>query len=272
MVKPGASPATYEPKPKQMAALSKTEIYFSIGAPFERAWLPKFSKLSPKMEITATDAGIKKRSVEKHVHHGEEGEEHHDEHGETHEEGEHHNHDHDAEHNDHDHDHGEHDHEGISDPHIWLDPMLVSKQADTITQALCAKDAENCAFFKTNNESFKKELRALDSTLREIFKNKNGMHFMVFHPSWGYFADRYGLEQIPVELEGKEPKPSDLKEFINTVKELGLNTIFIQPQFSRKAAELIASETGATVIAVDPLAKNWEENLIYTAKLISGSL
>ncbi len=78
--------------------------------------------------------------------------------------------------------------------------------------------------------------------------------------------------QIPVELEGKEPKPSDLKEFVELTRKLKLKTIFIQPQFSKKAAELIAHETGASVIAVDPLSENWSTNLIYAAKLITDSL
>jgi len=286
MVMPGASPATYEPKPKQMAQLSSTDIYFSIGVPFERVWLEKFASINKKMKIVHTDAGIEKRMVEKHVHHDEDGD-HHEEHADhedhdhdKHAEHEDHDHDHDhADHEDHDHDmhaeheeHDHHEHGGIKDPHVWLDPILVIKQVEIITDELCKADKASCDFYTQNKGEFIQNIKMLDAELHNIFKNKKGIHFMVFHPSWGYFADRYGLHQIPVELEGKEPKPADLKNFVDTVKELKLNSIFIQPQFSKKAAELIAEETGAKVIAVDPLSEDWQGNLIYAAKLIAGTL
>ncbi|MGD9808196.1 MAG: metal ABC transporter solute-binding protein, Zn/Mn family [Deferribacterales bacterium] len=271
MVMPGASPATYEPKPKQMAQLSETDIYFSIGVPFERVWLDKFASINKNMKIVHTDEGIKKRTVEKHVHHDEEGEDH-DEHGEEQGHDDHDDHDKHAEHDDHDHE-GEHDdHDGIKDPHVWLDPILVIKQVEIITEELCKADKDSCGFYTENKNKFIQNAELLDAELHKIFKGKDDVHFMVFHPSWGYFADRYGLHQIPVELEGKEPKPADLKKFVDTVKKLKLNSIFIQPQFSKKAAELIADETGAKVIAVDPLAEDWHDNLVYAAKLIAGTL
>jgi zinc transport system substrate-binding protein len=262
MVMPGASPATYEPKPKQMAQLSDTDIYFSIGVPFERVWLDKFASINKKMKIVHTDEGIKKRMVEKHVHNDDEGEEseHHEEHAEEHE------------HEDHDHDHEKDDHGGIKDPHVWLDPILVIKQVEIITDELCKADKSSCDFYTKNKNKFIRDTELLDSEIHKIFKGKEDVHFMVFHPSWGYFADRYGLHQIPVELEGKEPKPADLRQFVDTVKKLKLNSIFIQPQFSKKAAELIADETGAKVIAVDPLSEDWHDNLVYAAKLIAGTL
>lgn len=248
MVLPGANPATYEPKPKQMADMSKTDIYFSIGVPFENTWLKKLSALNPDMIISPTDEGIKKRTLETHHHEEEE-----------------------SGHNDHD-DHDDHDKKGgIPDPHVWLDPVSVIKQAENITSALCSFDTENCNFYKSNKDSFVREVSLTHNRIERIFKNFSGKYFMVFHPSWGYFADRYGLKQIPVELGGKEPKPSDLKDFINQAVKLNLKAIFVQPQFSTKSAELIAKETGATVTAADPLSYDWSENLIKTAKIIAGS-
>lgn len=251
MVMPGASPATYEPKPKQMVALSKTDIYFAIGSPFEKLWLSRFRSLNKELNIVHTDKGIKKRIIENHVHHEDEDEEEiHDEH-QTEEEV-----------------HYEHQ---TKDPHIWLDPILVIKQAKHIAKALCEADPDGCSFYNANLASFTKKTLDLDNQLKQITSSAKGRYFMVFHPSWGYFANRYDLHQIPVELEGKEPKPSDLKEFVELTRRLKLKTIFIQPQFSRKAAVLIARETGANVVAVDPLSENWRANLIYAAELITGS-
>ncbi|PLX67831.1 MAG: cation ABC transporter substrate-binding protein [Denitrovibrio sp.] len=241
MVMPGASPATYEPRPKQMIDLSKTDIYFAIGSPFEKSWVPKFESINNNIKVIHTDKGIVKRIVERHVHHEED----------------------------------EHIHEGetttTKDPHIWLDPMLVIHQMQHVANALCEADADGCNYYNSNLSKFTKDTIALDRKIKEIVSKSDGKYFMVFHPSWGYFADRYGLHQIPVELEGKEPKPADLKEFVELTRKLKLKAIFIQPQFSKKAAELIAKETGANVVAVDPLAENWRANLLYVAKLISTS-
>ena len=89
---------------------------------------------------------------------------------------------------------------------------------------------------------------------------------MVYHPSWGYFADAYGLEQVPIEIEGKEPTPRELKGLITQAKELGVKVIFIQPQFSAKSAKVIANAIGAQVVLADPLAQNWAENLLLVAE------
>jgi zinc transport system substrate-binding protein len=249
MVAPGASPAVYEPKPKQMAKLSKADIYFSIGVPFEKIWLDKFGNLSPNMKIVRTDEGIAKRVVEKHHHHEEDAHEHEDE----------------GHHDEHHDDHGE---EQGKDPHIWLSPDLVKIQAEKIAKTSIDFDPKNREMYQNNLKEFHKEIDATDAKIKKIVDEHTS--FMVFHPSWGYFADQYHLEQIPVELEGKAPKPAQLKEFIETAKRLKLKAIFIQPQFSEKSAKVIAKETGAKVIAVDPLAEDWSDNLVKAAKIISG--
>ena len=84
---------------------------------------------------------------------------------------------------------------------------------------------------------------------------------MVFHPAWGYFARAYGLSQIPIELEGKEPKPAQLKKLIQEARDRNVKIIFLQPQFSARSAEQVAREIGGEVVTVDPLAFDWEANM-----------
>jgi zinc transport system substrate-binding protein len=84
---------------------------------------------------------------------------------------------------------------------------------------------------------------------------------MVFHPAWGYFARAYGLKQVPIEIEGKEPKPAQLKKLIDHAREHQIKVVFVQPQFSSKSAKQVAKEIGGQVAFVDPLALNWAENL-----------
>ena len=91
---------------------------------------------------------------------------------------------------------------------------------------------------------------------------------MVFHPSWGYFARSYGLRQIPIEIEGKEPRPRELAHLIHTARESKVRAIFIQPQFARRAALALADQIGAKVIEADPMALSWEENLLQLAQTI----
>ena len=263
MVQPGADPHTYEPKPSQMAKLSKARIYFAIGVPFENFWLDKFAATNSKMTIVHTDAGIKKIAMATHHHDGEKERGHHE--GEHHEDGHHAGDHHDGEHHDaiHNDDHAEdtHGHEGL-DPHVWTSPERVVMLAENTLQALVKADPDNRQYYDRNHEAFVKELRQLDRELRDIFKNSRGMRVMVFHPAWGYLARDYGLVQVPIEVEGKNPKPAQLKELIQHAREEQINVIFVQPQFSSKSAKLVAGEIGGQVVKADPLSENWKENIL----------
>ena len=237
MVLPGASPATYEPKPGQLTALSRARIYFAIGIPFESVWLEKIAASNPEMRIVHTEEGIQKRSLAFHVYHA----------GDLREEKRH---------------EGEQEPEGTKDPHIWLSPPLVMLQARTILTALQETDPTHRTVYETNYKAFMMELLEIDAKIRDIFWGQpRGAAFMVFHPSWGYFADAYGLKQIPIEVEGKEPKPAQIKALIEFAREEGVKVIFVQPQFSTKRAEIIAKAIGGRIVSADPLAEDWANNL-----------
>lgn len=230
MVAPGASPHTYEPRPSQMRKLAASRAYFAIGMPFEDAWLDKFIGVNPKLKIVDTDAGIEKLAMV----------EHHEGHS------------------------GGHEDDG-SDPHIWLSPTLVKKQAETMTAALSSLFPDKAAFFRENLAAFAREIDILDNELRSTLKDKEGLRFMVFHPSWGYFARDYGLEQVAVEVEGKEPKPSQMQNLIQEARAQNIHVIFAQPQFSLKSAKLLAGEISGEVVLIDPLAENWFDNMRQVA-------
>ena len=251
MVQPGANPATYEPKPVQMVDLSKTEIYFAIGVPFENVWLEKIAAANPDMKVVHTDHGIEKRAMAVHHHNDDSAEEHHES-GHGHEKGESHEETgHDAEHR---------DHAGL-DPHIWLSPPLVKIQARAILAALREIDPSHRPIYEANFNAFAEQIDQLDADLKKIFAGKKGSRFMVFHPAWGYFAHTYGLKQTPIEIEGKNPKPAQLKTLIQNAREKGVKVIFVQPQFSTKSAEVVAREIGGQVAFADPLAEDWMDNL-----------
>lgn len=244
MVLPGANPATYEPKPRQMVNLTKSRIYFAIGVPFETVWLDKFANANPGMEIVPTQSGIEKIPMET-LHH----------------------HDGDKNHK------GPAAGPGIRDPHIWLSPPLVMVQGRNILNALLKADPANRAAYEADYKSFIMELVDLDLKIATLFSDRGAdKRFMVYHPAWGYFAEAYGLVQMPVEAEGKGPTPKALQRLIDEARQDGIRTVFVQPQFSTKSAETIARAIGGPVIVADPLALDWGKNLLQVAEQFKSAL
>lgn len=276
MVVKGADPHTYEPKPSQMKALEKSELYFSVGIEFDEVWLKKIAKNYPNLKIVKTDANIDKIAMSEHEHKHDcncikkdpndkhSGEKHdHADIKSSHEKE--HSHDH-AEHS-----HEHHDHSGL-DPHIWLDPNLVKIQAKTIKDALIEKFPSKKETFEKNYANFTKELDELDKFAHAKLDGLKNRNFIVYHPSWGYFAKVYNLNQIAIEIEGKEPKPADLKELIEEAKEENVKVIFVAPQFSKTAAQTIAKATNAEVIEIDQLPENWLDEMKKTIEIFSKNL
>jgi zinc transport system substrate-binding protein len=95
---------------------------------------------------------------------------------------------------------------------------------------------------------------------------------MVVHPSWGTFAHTYGLQQIPIEIEGKGPKPAQLESLIGQARANQIKVVFVQPQFSSKSAQQIARAIDGQVVAVDPLAEAWATNLRHVAEEIQHAV
>lgn len=245
MVQPGNSPHTYEPKPSQMVEIAKAHLYFAIDVEFEQVWLSKFKNLNPDMQIIDLAENITK--IEMADAHEEDG---HEEESDA--------------------DHTEHNHEG-KDPHIWTAPANVKIIAQNIYNALKKEDPQNSDYYKKNLDIFLAEIDKTDREIIDILSSlKDGKKFMVFHPSWGYFAQAYHLEQIAVEVEGKEPKPKELIHLLEEAKKEKVKAIFTQPEFSDTVAKIIAKELQIPVVKVSPLAANWSENLINIAKAIAG--
>ena len=246
MVQPGNSPHTYEPKPSQMIDIAKADLYFAIDVEFEDVWLPKFQSLNPNMQVIDLSDKVTKMQMQV-KHECEAGHVHHSVHEEQIDK-----------------------HKG-HDPHIWTAPSNVKTIAENIYKALKKIDTVNAEFYKRNLDIF---LASIDETNRQIMSIlsslEDGQKFMVFHPSWGYFAKAYHLEQVAVEVEGKEPKPKELIHLLQEAKKEKVTAIFTQPEFSDTTAKIIAKELQIPVVKVSPLAANWSENLISIAKAIAG--
>ena len=244
LVGPGQSPASYEPTPDQMSALAKARVLFRIGVPFEQTLLPKVQRAFERLEICDTRQGITLRHMEAPLH------DHQDQQRQA-------NHDHSA---------------AGDDPHIWLSPKLVKTQARTICAALCRLDPPHADDYRQNLAAFHADLDALDRRIAEALAPVKGKELFVFHPSYGYFADAYGLKQVPVEIEGKQPVAKDIADLIRRARQAGVKVIFVQPQFSTSSAEVIARGIGGVVVPLDPLAHDYIENLESMARQVSQAL
>ncbi|RDX35461.1 hypothetical protein DZA35_00400 [Arcobacter sp. HD9-500m-PIT-SAG03] len=381
MVQPGSDPHTYEPKPSQMIAISKADIYFPMRIGFENAWLDRFKEQNKNMRFVHMTKGVEFIDMPKH---------HDEEHGETHHEEElpfewaghfslkkgeytwsfdkvkgkyadatmkflmikadkksddliedyeeeaekiftsdtkqpiHNNIDtnkqtfelsfdqnkkqtvfkvsikedgnyifftehmpfefEDKEHffkdihgNDmepltsHPKSDGHHHHESF-DPHTWVSPANVKIMAKNIYDTLVNEDSKNAIFYKNNYNKFIKEIEDTDTKIKNILSNvPNNSKFMVFHPSWGYFARDYGLTQLTIEVEGKEPKPKMLRKIIEKAKKENVKAIFTQQEFSDKSAKAIASQLNIKVLKETHLSKDWSQNLIRMATAIENN-
>jgi zinc transport system substrate-binding protein len=245
MVPPGHNPGTYDPSPQQVAALARTHLYLRVGVPFESAWMERIRSANPDMRVVDGRQGMDLRVLERH-HHG-------DAHG---------------------HDHGDdpHGHHRAPDPHVWTSPPRVKQMARTIRDALAGLDPAHAADFERNYEVFAAELDALDRDIRARLAGLPNRRFMVFHPAWGYFADTYGLTQVPIEHEGKQPGARALAELIEMARADDIRVVFVQPQFDRRNAEQIARAIGGRVVAIDPLAADYTDNLRQAAAAIAQAL
>ncbi len=231
LVGPGQSPATYEPGPKVMAKLDQARLLVRTGVPFEKAWIGKIQAAHPSLKIwdARTDLPLRQMQGQGHA----------------------------------DHDHG------TRDPHFWTNPLLFKQAAHHLAAVLAELMPEQRATFEKNAQVFGRQLDAVDQDIRGLLAGLSKHDFMVYHPSWGYFADAYGLHQRAIEVEGKSPGARGLAKLVDQLRQSGLKTLFVQPQFSQQNARALAAETGGKVVVIDPLAYDYLNNLRQTAAKIA---
>lgn len=225
----GASPHVFEPTPGMMKEVINSRIFLNIGVGFE-FWVKKIPEVTSKklLVITASDdiellneignhssaPGEKKTKSERGKKHYE-----------------------------------------AANPHIWLDPIIAKKIVEKVSIALISIDSQNKIHYELNKARYIKEL---DNLHNEIFLTVNKFRikkYVTFHPAFTYFSKRYGLQEVGIieESPGREPTPLHLRKIIKAIKQNNINAVFAEPQFSPKAAEVIAKEAHVKVLILDPL-------------------
>lgn len=237
LVPPGGSPATYEPSPQQLARLGGAAFLVSIGVPFEGALLPRLERVAADLRVVDGLAGIRRDPMESPVV------------------------GHDA-----------HGHAGRPDPHVWLDPVRLAAHARTVTDALVDADAGGEAWYRSRLEELEAELQAVDRRVTELLAPFEGRKVLVFHPAYGYLLRRYGLEQLAVEVEGKEPSPRQLAAVADAASEAAARVVFVQPQFAGGAAATVARSIGGRLETLDPLPEDPVRGIEEMARRIAAAL
>jgi zinc transport system substrate-binding protein len=218
--------------------IAEAQAFFTIGMPFEERLAEKLRGSGVGLRFVDMAAGVERRALA-------EGEGEEDRHGHS---------------------------RGHLDPHVWLAPALIERLAENSALALQEMDPGHAADYARGLEEYRREIRLADERTRAILAPVKGGRFYVFHPDLGYFADAYGLEQVAVETEGKEPTPQQLAQLIAAARSDSVRVLFVQPQFSAQAVAAVASAIGGVVVPVDPLARDVLPNLERIAQQVHDAL
>ena len=226
LIPPGASPETYALSPGQMEQLSRAKAYFKLGSglPFENVWLGKIENLNPAMPIFDCSNSIEIMSG------ASEGAPETDAHGE--------------------------------DPHIWLSPLNAVMMVRNIAEGMSGIDPAHKDIYEQNAATYIEKLKELDGEIKAKLAAVSDRNFIIFHPAWGYYAKEFGLNQIPIEIEGKEPKAFALEKLVALAKSENIRTVFASPEFNAESAKVIAREINGQVVFIDPLAGDYIANML----------
>ncbi len=243
VLKPGDSPATYDPTPRELARLADARIYFAVGVPMETRLLPELRRDFPDLQIVDTTAGIAELAFGATTQEPTTG-------GSLKPE----------------------QASGELDPHIWLSPRLAKILARNMANALIALDPAHTDSYQAGLAGVEQELDRLDAELKSLLAPLAGRELLVYHPAFGYLAAEYGLVQVAIESGGQQPSPRQLADLLKQARTRHPGAIFVQPQFSATTAHTLARELGVPVVELDPLARNYPDNLQRMAVTIRNNL
>jgi zinc transport system substrate-binding protein len=164
--------------------------------------------------------------------------------------------------------HGLHEH----DPHIWTSVSFAGKMLENVHNVFVRVDPQNMELYNKNYLFALDKIKELDTFIQEKFSDCSGKSFIVYHPAWGRFAEDYGIKQIAVEHEGKEPKIGALARLLDTARKNDIKTVFAAPTDPKRNVRIFAEEIEADIVIIDPLASDWLHNMYVVAEEIYKAL
>ncbi len=241
MVGSGDDPHTYEPTPAQMVALTKSDIYFTIGIEFEDAWMPKLSNSNQAMKVVASDFGVQRiasTQTDESVASVSAG----------------------------------YAKEGF-DPHIWYSPERMKLIAQNIAKELADFNPQNKVTYETNLGQVLSEIDQLQADASLKLSGLSRDHFLIIHPTLGYLAEDFGLIQIAVETEGQEPGPEAMAALITEARQYQVRAVFYQKGNNLKVAESIAQQIGTNqLFEIDSMPEDWPAGFMQAVDALREAL
>lgn len=248
LIPPGSSPASHQPSIRTLQNLSEAELYFSIDVPTEISNIRPMLKEYENLKIVDLADQVDEIYPPRYFGENDILDDHdHDDHG--------HDDDHDTEVTETD----DHNHEG-RDPHIWLSPKRAIAMVEIMTEELVKAYPEDEALFIENSNNYIQELQNLDTYIQSKIKEAKTKDFIIYHPSYGYLADDYGLNMIEIEYDGKEANINELNRIIKVAEEKNITDIYYQEEMSVKQAKIVANELNGKVVKLTPLSADYIES------------
>lgn len=161
--------------------------------------------------------------------------------------------------------HGHQHADNAPDPHYWSNVDGARIAARNMTNALIEAYPKKADIFSARFDKYLVHLDSLNATLDSITKLANPKTFAIWHPSLSYFAHSYGLRQLPLGSEGKELSAKALSDAITQAREAGVKVFFLQREYDTRQATTINQGIGSRLVEIDPLAYDWEKQLINAA-------
>lgn len=240
---PGADEHSFEPSQKDMMKLADSDLFIYVGLGLEG--------FVNKAEQTLKDENVTLLAAGEHIQFDNQGEVHEEAHEDDHAEETGHDHEEEADHEEEDgHNHGD------IDPHVWIDPVYASKLAESIKDELVNQLPENKEQLEENYQVLVKQLDDLHNQFETAIDQAKHKEFIVSHAAYGYWEDRYGIEQISIAglSSTAEPSQKELQTIISTAKKHDLKYIFFEQNISSKLAEMVQNEINATPLVLHNLS------------------
>lgn len=231
MVPGGSSPETYEPTPQQLVDLDNSLAFFRVGMlGFEQTWMAKFTANSPALKVYDTSVGIDP------IFHS-------DRHASR--------------------------MVTVADPHTWMSATNARIIVDNICRALCELDTAGVSAYRRRADSLVARIDSVDGVVRRELAAVRHRTFLIYHPALAHFARDYGLRQLSIESDGREPSPASVERLVRLCRAEQVKVVLVQEEYAASSVEQIAKDIGGKVETINPLAYDWPNEMVSIARRIA---
>lgn len=154
----------------------------------------------------------------------------------------------------------------IHDPHTWMSANNAIHISRNIYKALAEIDSKDSLYFRKNLDKLMAKIENTDTRVRQLITKDKSTTFLIYHPALTYFAREYGLRQITIEEDGREPSAVQLQQIINAARQNHVNVIFVQREFDSRNTDVVAQSIAAEKVEINPLSYDWPKEMVKIAQ------